>query len=61
MIVKIYCEDELEILEMPIKDVQTFIDLIEAHGYEDADGEYYKFKNAQVEYPKTTWIYVEKK
>jgi hypothetical protein len=59
MIVKIRYEEELEVLEMPMSDIQTFIDLVKAHGYEDSEGTIYEFQNARVEYPRTVMIYLE--
>ena len=43
-------EDELEELELPIQDIQPFIDLMKAHGYMDAEGTEYKFGEAYVEH-----------
>jgi hypothetical protein len=60
MLVQMYEDGPLETLEMPVRDAQTFVDLVKAHGYEDAEGQQYDFVSARVEYPKKLVIYLSK-
>ena len=58
MKVEITSDSEVrETLEIPVQEVQPFIDLIKAHGYEDSEGNRYTFAYAQVE-PKKIVIYI---
>lgn len=57
--VEIRYEDDLELLEVPVRDVEIFIQLIRKYGYEDDEGQIYKFSTVRVEYPKTVRIYLE--
>ena len=58
MIVQFFCDEVLETVDVPVRDVQAFIDLVKENGYEDGDGERHDFIEAKVEYPRKVTIYL---
>ena len=51
MKVEIYgCDNSvtLDTVELPASEVPAYVNLVKSHGFEDSDGEEYKFNNAKV-------------
>jgi hypothetical protein len=61
MIVQFFAQEVLETVDVPIREVQAFIDLVKENGYEDGNGERHEFIEAKVEYPKKVTIYLTAK
>jgi hypothetical protein len=61
MKVTLYCETELEVLELGLEEVDVFITLLKKYGYSDIEGNDYKFKSANIEINMTMTVYLEEK
>jgi hypothetical protein len=55
----IMCEEKIDELEMKIQNVGWYVDLIETYGYEDMEGQIYKFNTARMEH-EGFYIYLHK-
>jgi hypothetical protein len=58
MKITLWCDEELESIDVDIKDVQTYIDLIDEHGYQDMDGNEYTYAYSRMDAGFEMYIYL---
>lgn len=61
MKVTLYCEQELEVIDIKLVEVDVFVSLLKKYGYCDIEGNDYKFKSANIEINTTMTVYLEEK
>ena len=57
--IQFWNEDEIDQIEIPIKDADKYIELVKKHGYMDDDGTNYSFSRAEFDGARKIVIYID--